>query len=196
MALGVEAPGGGDGGPDPPDANLPGASLRLVTDPDGSLSDMLPSPTEFPGKWGSLSMVGTRVLVVSNGDTSGQPVNWKAYDVGNPQAVAPGSFALAVLGEAVYADVVLNQDHAFIAVEVAGMTGTISLVALDHVSTTPVYLAQVPFSSLPTIPIGNLRDGLVSVTASDTRVAVVWGTAKSLGTNDNVGGYAVFACTP
>jgi hypothetical protein len=193
LALGN--PGAADAGP-APEGGLAGASLRLSTAEPGADLTMLPPATEFAGRWGSVSMVGTRALVVSNGTTSGQPVQWRAFDVGNPTAVAQNGFALSGLGEAVYADVVLHQDHAFIAVEVAGMSGSISLVALDHVSTNPVYLEEVPFGSQSRIPIGNLRDGLVSVAATDTRVAVVWGTAKNLGNNDAVGGYAVFACTP
>jgi hypothetical protein len=43
--------------------------------------------------------------------------------------------------------------------------------------------------------ISTVRDGSVAVAASDTRVAVVWTTAKVLGQNDAAGGYAVFACT-
>jgi hypothetical protein len=33
------------------------------------------------------------------------------------------------------------------------------------------------------------------VAATDTRVAVVWTTARQLNNNDHTGGYAVFACT-
>jgi hypothetical protein len=41
-----------------------------------------------------------------------------------------------------------------------------------------------------------VRDGRLAIAASDTRVAVVWTTGKTLTQNDAVGGYAVFACTP
>ena len=33
-----------------------------------------------------------------------------------------------------------------------------------------------------------------AVAASDTRVAVVWGTGQALTSDDDVGGYALFAC--
>ncbi len=200
LALGSGGPAV-DGGPQPEggtagDAGVGGATLRLSTAAQGTDLAMLPPPTELVGRWGSVSMAGTRAIVVSNGTTSGQPVVWHAFDIGNPMAVAQGGFSLSVLGEAVYADVAVQGDHAFIAVEVSGMAGTISLVALDHVSTTPAYLRETPFAGESRIPIGNLRDGLVSVAATDSRVAVVWGTGKTLGFNDGVGGYAVFACTP
>ena len=190
--------GTGQGAPTdagPTDAGA-GSSLRVNMAAPGDDLSMLPAATQFPAHWGSVSMVGTRALVASDGPTSGQPVAWHAFDVGNATASASGGFAIAALGEAVFADVVLNQDHAFFAVEVSGMVGTIALVALDHVSTAPAYLREVPFSSLSRIPLGDVRDGLVSVAASDTRVAVAWGTGKNIGINDSVGGYAVFACTP
>jgi hypothetical protein len=36
----------------------------------------------------------------------------------------------------------------------------------------------------------------LAVTASDSRVLVVWITAASLDPNDPVGGYALYACAP
>jgi hypothetical protein len=92
-----------------------------------------------------------------------------------------------------FADVALAGDHALFVAEV---DSDISLFAFDKASTSPVFMREVPFSSLSQITLGALRGGLVAVAASDTRVAVVWGSGSTIGTDDVVGGYAVFACTP
>ncbi len=207
MALGTVAGGpppsdggseGGDAGPPPPppEGGAPGEGLQVNVAAPGTDLSNLPPPFVVPAQWGSLSVVGTRVLVASNGTTPGKPVVWSAFDLGNPMLTATDGFDTAAQGKVAYADVALHQDHGFFAVEAVGMTGTISLVAFSHISTTPVFVHEMPFATQPSIPIGDVRDGLVSVAASDTRVAVVWGTSKMLSTNDAVGGYAVFACTP
>jgi hypothetical protein len=36
----------------------------------------------------------------------------------------------------------------------------------------------------------------VAIAASDTRALVVWTTATTLGPNDPLGGYALYACAP
>jgi hypothetical protein len=195
VALGTGIGTGVSEGGAPDDAGT-GSTLRVNTAPPAANLAALPPATEFPASWGAVSMVGPRVIVASNGTTTNEPVAWTAFDVGNPTPVASGGFATNSLGMILYSDIVLNQDNAFFAVEAEGMTGTISLVAFDHVSTTPAFLREVDFSAVTRIPMMNVRDGLVAVTATDTRVAVVWGTGMTLGMNDPVGGYAVFACTP
>ena len=195
LALGTGATVPGEGGV-PLDAGTGASTLRLNLAPAGADLAALPAATELPASWGAVAMVGRTALVASDSTDPSNPVSWQTFTVGSSTTGAAGGFTTASLGKVIYGDVTLHQDHAFFAVEVAAVTGTISLIALDKVTTKPVFLREVPFSSDARIPVGDLRDGLVSVAASDTRVAVVWGTARSLGTNDTVGGYAVFACTP
>jgi hypothetical protein len=147
----------------------------------------------FTAQWVSAAGVGSRVLLASNGPSTDSPILWSARDMGSATATASGTFAPQSGGTVSFVDVAMSQDRAFFAAEVGD---DISLFAFDKASTFPVQLREVPFSSLPVLSLGALRDGLVAVAASDTRVAVVWGTGKTIGSDDDVGGYAVFACTP
>jgi hypothetical protein len=147
----------------------------------------------YPAKWVSAGGVGSRIIVASNGPSAAKSILWTAYDVGKTAPASTGSFAPESGGTVSFVDVALHQDQAFFVAEV---DHSLSLFAFEKASTFPVQLVEVPFGSEPIIPVGSLRDGLVAVAASDTRVAVVWGTGRTLGTNDDVGGYAVFACAP
>jgi hypothetical protein len=160
--------------------------------PDASLGPV-PAADVVPATWASAGAVDARVIVATSGPTSGTAVSWLAFDIGTERPATTGSFTPQGSGNVSFAAVALNQDHAFFAAEVGQ---SLSLVAFDKASTLPVKLREVPFQTLPTVPVGALQDGLVAVAASNTRVAVVWGTEASLQPNDAVGGYAVFACTP
>ena len=147
----------------------------------------------YHAQWASAAGVGARIIVASNGPSSAKSILWSAFDVGMTSPVLTGSFGPKNGGTVAFADVALVEDLAFFAVEV---DQNISLFAFDKAANEPLELEEVSFRSLPGIPVGALRDGLIAVAASETRVAVVWGTGMSLGSDDAVGGYAVFACTP
>lgn len=168
------------------------ASVATLAAVDGGVDAGPLSSAYFAATWASASAVGSRVLVASNGPSSDASIVWSAFDIGSSTAGPTGSFAPMSAGSVSFVDVAVHQDHAFFAAEV---DQSLSLFAFDKAAEIPVFLLEVPFSSLPVLPVGALRDGLVAVAASDTQVAVVWGTGKSLGADDDVGGYAVFACT-
>jgi hypothetical protein len=183
-----------------PDGGLPeggtmGPVLRLHAAPLGTALGSLPAAIEFPGTWGSLAALGTRLMVVSSGTTSGKPVSYRAFDlVGNTVSAGPsdGFNTNSLQGKPIFADVALVNDTMLVAVE---QPGSISLVAFDHATTTPVFKREVDLGDDPRLPsIKNVRDGRIAIAASPTRVAVVWATGATLDMNDPVGGYAVFAC--
>lgn len=187
LALGTASVDSGAGGSvvasfasEPPDGGGPG---------DGATA----SASTYPARWVSGGGVGSRIIVASNGPSVAKSILWTAFDVGEGAPSATGAFAPGNGGTVSFADVALHQDHAFFAAEV---DHSLSLFAFEKASTFPIQIVEVPFAMEPIIPVGSLRDGLVAVAASDTRVAVVWGTGRTLGTNDDVGGYAIFACTP
>jgi hypothetical protein len=97
------------------------------------------------------------------------------------------------MGSILYSDVALHADNAFFAVAVAD---SIALLAFRKASTSLEPVTEVDFANDSRIPIDSIRDGLVAVAADDTRVAVVWGTGRSVSTLEDLGGYAVFACVP
>lgn len=178
-----------------PEGGPTGPVLRLSAGPlAGGLAN-LPNGLEFPGTWGSLAALGTRILVVSSGTTSGKPVAYHAFDlVGNVvQAGAEDGFNTQSLsGKPIFADVALSQDYMLTAVE---QPGAIALVVFDHATTTPVFKREVDLGDDPRLPsIKTVRDGRIAIAASATRVIVVWATGSILDMNDPVGGYAVYAC--
>ncbi len=184
----------GSGSVDGGGSSATGASLATevagsASPPDASTA----TAPDFAAQWASASGVGSRILVASSGPSNGASIAWSAFDIGTPNPASTGTFASASGGAVSFVDVAVQQDHAFFAAEVGS---GISLFLFEKASTVPVFRRELPFSSLPVIPLGTLRDGLVAVAASDARVAVVWGTGATLGTNDGVGGYAIFACTP
>ena len=70
------------------------------------------------------------------------------------------------------------------------------LFAYTSASTTPTFKRSLSLTADPRIPAHNfVRDGLIAVAASDTRVAIVWTSGKTLTDKDPVGGYAVYACS-
>ncbi|MEO7110742.1 MAG: hypothetical protein ABI183_09915 [Polyangiaceae bacterium] len=184
---------GDDSGITPPDDDGgPIPVLRLNVAAAGTDPSALGAPVEFPGAWGSLAAQGTRVIVASSGDTSSEPVMWRAFDLGAPAPNAQDGFNVQGLGAVSYTDVAFHLDNMFFAVETPG---SISLVSYNHATTTPVYSKEVVLGQNPRIPaLSGVRDGRLAVVASDTRVAVAWVTGRELAPDDAVGGYAIFAC--
>jgi hypothetical protein len=199
----ADAGGGGDGGatgdgatPPPPGDGGPAAStgtLRLNVAAANADLTALAAPIVFPGSVGAVAAQASRVYVGSDGTLAAMPVAWRAFDLGGGTAAASGGFSTQGLGKVLYVDVALAKDRAVFAVE---QPGSISLEVLDHATTQPVFLRDLFLPSLSRLPsLATVRDGQVAIAASDTRVAVVWTTASQLAKNDDVGGYAVFACT-
>ena len=90
-------------------------------------------------------------------------------------------------------DVAIVGDRAYFA---ALMDGIIELRAYDGASTLLTPLSGVSLQNEPRISaVDHVRDGRVAIAATESRVAVVWTTAKVLKDNDPSGGYAVFACS-
>lgn len=184
--------GAGEGGAG--DAGTGGAAgtIRVNVAAAGANLATLPAPYEIDGTFASVAAIGTRALVVTDSPLPDSPVAWSAFDLGRA-APAAGLISIPGLGKVLYADVALRQDHAFVAIE---QPGAITVVALDHATTKPTLLRTVFLPNEPRAPaMTTVRDGRVAVAASDSRVAIVWTTGKSLGQNDTVGGYAVLACT-
>ncbi len=191
----ASSPGGGapasDGGAD---GTAPtGDGLRLQIARAGADPATLGAPTTFTGTWGSVAAAAqsTRVVVVSDGEAFEQPLVFHFFDVGASSRLVDG-YTPDSAGEVLFADVAFAEDRLFTAIE---QPGALTLVAFARATTTPTLVREVSFARDPRIPsVANVRDGRVAVAASTTRVAVAWTTAERLGPNDNVGGYAVFAC--
>ncbi len=183
--------GADDSGVSPENDAGAGGVLRLNVVPSGTNPSSVGAPFEFPGTWGSLAAAGSRVFVATSGDQT-LPVTWLAFDLGGSAPTTQDGFSVQATGGVSYADVAFHQDNLFFAVESAG---AISLVSYSHATTTPTFSREIVFGQNPRIPsLAGLRDGRIAVAASDTRVAVAWVTGRTLGPDDAVGGYAIFAC--
>ena len=193
---GAEAGGGGGGG-----TGEEGPTLSLIMAPattaanDFSVADAKPSPPiTFPGIWGAVAALGSRVLVVSDGGGPGRSISYRAFDLGKTAPAETNGFSVEGAGVPTTADVTMLGDKAYFAVL---KPGAVSLHVYANASTTPTPLREVLFFKEPRISgVTTVRDGRVAVAATATRVAVAWTTAKVLTNNDSTGGYAVFACTP
>ncbi len=149
------------------------------------------APVAFPGRWASIAALSGRVLVLSGGKEL--PVQVRAFDLGRDEPSDMQELAVEIDKEFTTGDVAISGDRAYFAVL---RRGTVELHAYANASTKPTPLRSLSFAREPRISaISYVRDGRVSVTATSTRVAVAWTTAKVLEDNDPVGGYAVFACT-
>jgi hypothetical protein len=150
------------------------------------------------GTVGSLAATGGRVLILTDGSGPGRSANYHAFDLGKSDEADNNGFALAQptstsTAKVTAVDVAIVGDRAFM---VALEQGQVGLQVFDHATTTLTPLRNVDFLGETRISgISTVRDGAVSVAASDKRVGVVWTTAKTLTRNDAAGGYAVFACT-
>jgi hypothetical protein len=185
---------GGGGAPTPSTSTL---NFNMISAEDGgtaaALLAALGAPMQFPGNWGSVAALAGRVFVASDGQTSGAPVAYRAFDVGNAAPSVVGAYNPQGSGPVLYADIAFHQDHLFVAVE---REGEITLDVFDNATTTPVLLREVPLDGDARIPsTSNVRDGRVAVLATDSRVIVAWTTQESLGPDDATGAFAVFACT-
>jgi hypothetical protein len=166
--------------------------VSLAADGGAPLASIGP-PTQFPGNWGSIAALAGRAFVASDGQTAGQPVAYRAFDVGGGAPSVVGAYSPLGTGPVLYADVAFHQDHLFFAVE---REGEITLDVFDNATTTPTLLHEVALDGDARIPLtSDVRDGRVAVLATDTRVIVAWTTQESLGPSDSTGGFAVFACT-
>jgi hypothetical protein len=152
------------------------------------------APFTLTGTWGALAAEGSRAYVVDDGGNGAQPLSFSAFDLGASKASASATFAPPGQGAVAGGDVAFHGDRVMFAAE---QPGALSVVVYDHASTTPVFLTSVLLSGDPRIPAQDtVRDGRVAIAASDSRVLVAWLTATSLGPDDPVGGYALYACAP
>ena len=191
------AEGGGGGG-----GNDTGPTLSLVMAPASTAADQFSAvggkpraPITFPGAWGAVAALGGRVIVVSDGDGGpGRSVSYRAFDLDKTAPADTNGFSVEGSGNPTTGDVTMLDNKAYFAVL---KPGSVSLHVYANASTTPTPLREVLFHKQPRIPaVSPVRDGRVAVAATSSRVAVAWTTAKVLTSNDNSGGYAVFACTP
>lgn len=199
----------GDAGADEPLDPINESSLRLLVLPSDTNVETLDSeanspraPMTFNGLWGSLAAFGGRVIVLSYGSSSsgtsaspGHSVSYRTFDLNsNPESPPPpNGFAVEGTGPVTAGDVTVVGNRAFFAVL---KPGAVELHVYGNASTTLTPLSNVSFARETRISaINTIRDGQIAVTATQSRVAVVWTTAKELGPSDRAGGYAVFACT-
>lgn len=176
-----------------------GPTLRLTMVPISTQLDQLTAPDvprvpiAFPGEFGALAAKGSRVIVASDGSGPGRSVSYRTFDLNTPSAVETSGFSVEGSSKVTAVDLAIQGDRVFFATLKPGFVG---LNAFAGATTTPRPIHAVSFSSETRIPaINQVRDGKVAVAATDSRVAVVWTTAKLLTNNDPAGGYAVFACT-
>ncbi|HEY8039566.1 MAG TPA: hypothetical protein VIF15_07220 [Polyangiaceae bacterium] len=179
-------------GPGPTgDAGAGGPTLRLQLGASPSSTSL---PMVLGGTWGALAAEGARAFVLSDAGAGGKPVAWHAFDLGGPSAVATDSFAPPGAGAVLGGDVAFRLDRVMFVLEQAG---ALSVAVYDHASTTPTPLRSVLLSGDARVPSqATVRDGRVAIAASDSRVLVAWLTAKTIGPNDPLGGYALYACAP
>ncbi len=205
LAVGGAAPStpSGDGGADaslPPDPEAGDTSLRLLmvpaTTPVNTINAETATPRPpivFPGAWGSVAAREGRVLVLSDGTGPGRSVTYRAFNLNNDAIIDQSGFSVEGAGKVTAGDVAIVGDRAYFAVV---KQGTVALHVYNNATTTLTPLRSVSFQKEPRISgINTVRDGRIAVAATDTRVAVVWTTAKVLNNNDATGGYAVFGCT-
>jgi hypothetical protein len=174
-----------------PEAGAGAPTLGLTL---GSLPAALSTPVDFAGTWGAVVLAGTRAIVLSDSSVSAQPVAWHTFDP-PPGASATATFAPgAATGAVAGGDVAVQSDLVFFAAEPAG---SLALDVFAHASTIPTLLRAVTLASDPRVPsLATVRDGKVSVAASASQVLVSWITGTTLGPDDAVGGWALYACAP
>ncbi len=202
LSVGAGVPAVGDGGLDPEDPLDPEttSTLRLLmlpaTTPVESINAATGAPREpivFPGEWASIAALGGRVIVLSDGSGPGRSVTYRAFDLNRDTPADTSGFSVEGPGKVSAGDVTIVGNRAYFA---ALKPGAIGLHVYDNASTTLTPLRSVSFERETRISaINTVRDGRISVAATESRVAVAWTTAKVLGPNDPAGGYAVFGCT-
>lgn len=180
------------GGTASPDAGTLGPTLSVAL---GASPTALSGASDFTGNWGAVALAGMRAIVLSDSNVSAQPVAWHTFDPA-PGTSATATFApdATAAGPVAGGDVAVQSDLAFFAAEPAG---DVTLDVFDHASTTPTLLQAVDLSADPRVPsLVDVRDGKVTVATSASQVLVAWVTGTTLGPDDNVGGWALYACTP
>jgi len=200
LAVGSGGPPVGDGGADDPIDPETDSTLRLLMLPAETAlatinaADATPrEPIVFPGEWASIAALAGRVIVLSDGSGPGRSVSYRAFDLNRNTPADTSGFSVEGQGRVTAGDVTIVGNRAYFA---ALKQGAISLHVYDNASTTLTPRRSVSFDREPRISaINTVRDGRVSVAATESRVVVAWTTAKVLGSNDPAGGYAVFACT-
>jgi hypothetical protein len=152
------------------------------------------APFTMSGTWGAVAAEGSRAYVVHDGGSAAQPMAFSAFDLGGSAAAASATFAPPGQGAVAGGDVAFHGDRVMFAAE---QPGALSIVVYDHASTSPTFLTSVLLSSDARIPAqDSVRDGRLAIAAGDSRVLVAWMTAATLGPDDPVGGYALYACAP
>ena len=194
------APQAADGGADAGDG---APQLALLMVPAATSADQFDRAARkprarltFPGQWGAVAALGSRVIVVSDDTSPLRSLAYRTFDLDRPAPAEASGFPVSGgTGPVVTADLTMLDDKAYFAVL---KPGGVSLHVFASATTTPRALREVIFARQPRIPsVATVRDtGRVAVAATTTRVAVAWTTAKSLTNSDPAGGYAVFACTP
>jgi hypothetical protein len=175
----------------PPDAATGPSTLQLLLGTSGADAG---APLVIPGSWGALAAEAGRAFVLSDPADGSSTTIWTAADLGSAAPSATGTFAPPGQGQVLGADVAFHADRLMLAAE---QPGSIALAVYDHASTTPTPLRTLLLSDDPRVPPQKtVQDGRVVVAASDSRVAVAWITAATLGSSDAVGGYALYACSP
>jgi len=178
----------------PLDAGLGGdAELRLVmVAPDTPLQTLAArTPSRFPGEIASIAAKDARVIVAS--DDQGASVAYRAFDLGTEKEKDSGQFSVEGEPKVTALDVQILGDRAYFA---SLKQGQVAINVFDGATTQLRPIRETVLSRIPRISGVNIvRDGRVALAATETRVGVVWTTAKKLGRNDSSGGYAVFACT-
>ena len=177
-----------------PDAGAPNRlAVNLVS--ATQLSSIAP-PSTLVGTWGSSTVLGNRIFVVTDGNDKKLTLRGYEPKVNTPEQLAlpvnDSEISESTLGEPVFADITGfdygTTKRLFIVTQRTGNGGT-SLLAIDNASTTPVRIREVPVPGASAA-----ADGRVAVAASDSRVGVVWMSRTDLTSNDRLGGYAIFAC--
>jgi hypothetical protein len=190
---GAEA-GAGTGTDDGPSLSLIMAPPTTAADSFSSLNQTPRAPIVFPGLWGAVAALGTRVIVMSDGGGPGRSVTYRAFDLDKTTPSETNGFSIEGSGVPSTGDVTMLGDKVYFA---ALKPGSVSVHVYANASTTPTLLRESLFAKESRIPsVTTVRDGRVAVAATASRVAVVWTSAKVLTNNDATGGYAVFACTP
>ena len=193
----------GDGGMAPEAGTGTGGdpSLSLIMAPPDTAADSFSAinetpraPIVFPGIWGAVAALGTRVIVMSDGGGPGRSVTYRAFDLDKTAPAETNGFSIEGAGSPTTGDLTMLGDKVYFT---ALKPGSVSLHVYANASTTPTLLRESLFAKESRIPsVTTVRDGRVAVAATASRVAVVWTSAKVLTNNDATGGYAVFACTP
>jgi hypothetical protein len=174
-----------------PEGGGSGSTARLQLGPSASMTKQAVPP--FAANWAALAVDATRAFVMTGGPSGGSQVAWIAADLGAQGPTASGTFAAPGMGAVIAGDVAFRGDTLAFVVEQAG---AISVVGFTNASTTPMQTQAVSLAADAHLPsMKTVRDGRVAIASNGAQLGVVWLTAKAIGPNDPLGGYAVLACS-